>query len=179
MLKKLNSFYEKSGKKKRFAIKSETLSDGNCFYRAVTDYFDPDVDGSTSGSHLELRRTVVAFVEEEFKKEPQSQEMQKFVTAFKPDANASSFSEAIEKQKLEGTFATFEFICYTAATFEVAILILKIEEDGTVREELIPSELNQESPVDQHHRIILAHQVKTNEILIKQSESHYLFTNRN
>ncbi len=149
MVKKLNNFYEKSGKKKRFAMESETLGDGNCFYRAVINYFVPDVDGSTSSSHLELRRTVVAFVEEEFKKEPQSEEMQK------------------------------EFICYTAAFYNVAILILKIEEDGTVREELIPSELNQESPVDQQHRIILAHQVKKNEILMKQSASHYLFTNRN
>ena len=160
MVKNLNDFYEKSGEKKRFKMGSETLGDGNCFYRAVIDYLALGVEGLTSGSHLELRRTVVADVEKEFKKDPQSEEMQQFVAAFKPDSNASTFSEAIEKQKLDGTFATFEFICYTAATMETSILVLKIEEDGSVREEFIPSKLNTASDGDINRPIIIAHKVK-------------------
>jgi hypothetical protein len=99
-------------------------------------------------------------VEQEFRKVPQSREMKVFVDAFQPDETASTFEEAIKRQRLDGTYATFEFICYAASIFKTAILILMIEDDGNVREVLIPSQLGTERDIDKEFQIVLAHQVK-------------------
>jgi hypothetical protein len=166
MVKKLNNFYKKSGKTKRFRMLWETLGDANSFYRAVCEsLISRDAKFPVERladrnvlKHFNLRQQAVAVAEEEFNKNPQSEKMQEFVAAFKPDENARTFSEAIEKQKMDATCATFEFVYYTAVSHGIDILVLDIEDDGSVRERLAAA--NPSDPVAEDRRVILAHEVK-------------------
>ena len=163
MVQKLNNFYQQSGQQKFYTMTKETLGDGNCFYRAIFDFYSGSFEGKDDCAcitHSTFRSRIVKKVEQEFRKVPQSREMKVFVDAFQPDETASTFEEAIKRQRLDGTYATFEFICYAASIFKTAILILMIEDDGNVREVLIPSQLGTERDIDKEFQIVLAHQVK-------------------
>jgi hypothetical protein len=127
----------------------ETLGDGNCFYRAIADILKSD--------HVLLRQAIVQRVLKEYNLLSRSPELEIMIHSYESEHGDNSFRDMIEEQKKNGVFANETFIAYTADDLGIAILVFKIENEGSVREVLFPSKLMTESEVDKTRQICIAH----------------------
>ena len=124
----------------RYQKISETLVDGNSFFKSVIDQLNFQKRNPEQLNHSTLRKKVFEFVEQKLKESPMSEEMRILVSNFMLDETSNTFEECFANQKNDGTFPTTDFISFTPQYLQNGIFIHQIKEDG-VREIYFPSEV--------------------------------------